>query len=548
MTGIELTENDVQTESGPRLNAGLCLTGVLALGLLLRLGFLVASGQYVDGDEAMVGIQALEILQGHHSVFFAGELLAGSIEAYLVAPVFWLLGASPLTLRLVPLAFSLALIYLTYRLGERAFGQAVGLLGALLVALGPLLLTVVSLKTWGGYIETMVIGAGALLMTMSVLALPRNDARSTRYLAAIGLLSGLATWMHPLYFYYLFAVGLLLARRLLTTPRELAAFALPFLAGCSPLFAGYLSQTAGPEASSVASLVPLHEMGGAVIAALSYLATDALPALWGLRPIKGAMPISAAWFAIPIYLAAIACFVLRAARDRKVAQHVLLVFLALTPPVFVLGAITNGNYTVILPDSGLLNRYVLPAFTVLPITVAALAWELRRASRWLPAVVVGAVVLVNLWNHAAYEPVAGMRSPFENVPLPASNVQLIDFLAAHDIRHAYASHWIGYRLMFETGLRVQTFDYVETTYGPDRLARASRAVEESPEPPAYILAGPRLFDPTWEGASPLEKRLADLQVGFERAHLDHYIVLYNLSRRVSPAEVRDALVWPFWYS
>jgi len=42
---------------------------ILLLGLALRLHLLSASEGYVDGDEAMVGLQALEILQGRHSVF-----------------------------------------------------------------------------------------------------------------------------------------------------------------------------------------------------------------------------------------------------------------------------------------------------------------------------------------------------------------------------------------------------------------------------------------------------------------------------------------------
>jgi hypothetical protein len=521
---------------------------ILAAGLALRWYLLVASQKYVDGDEAIVGIQALDILHGHHSVFFAGELLAGSIEAYLVAPVFWLFGASALTLRVVPLTFSLLFNWLNYHLANRAYGAPVGLLSAAMVALGPLPLSVLSLKTWGGYIETAALGEAALLLSMVVLSRPSNDRRALFYVAIIGLLSGLATWMHPLYFYYLFTVGVvLLLWRFWRNLLEIPAFALPFLLGSAPLWLGYLSQNQGPAASSVAGLVPADALWPAIGASLAYLVTDALPSLWGLRPIKGPIALTAAVIVVPVYAAGIVYAVRRYFADRDGSRQnlgrVLLVFLLLSPLIFVLGAITNGNYTVIIPGSGLLSRYLVPLYTVLPIFVAALAWRVARRARWLAALLVLVIVGVNVWSHFGYDPVASMRSPFENVPQPASNAPLIDFLAAQNIRCAYSTHWIGYRVMFETHLDVQTYDYVESTYGVDRLARASAAVETSPEPPVYIL-----FNPHWKTPPPLEQALDALGVTYQKGEAGDYVIYYRLSRRVRPSEVVDALVWPYWYS
>ena len=521
---------------------------VLALGLTLRLYLLLASHGYVDGDEALVGLQALDILQGRHSVFFAGELLAGSVEAYLVALFFWLFGASPFTLRIVPLAFSLGFILLNYHLARRVFGQAVGLLSALLVALSPLLLSVVSLKTWGGYIETATMGEAALLLTLLVLSRDSVDRLSIGYIAAAGLISGLATWMHPLYFYYLFTLGVVLSwYRFRRSFSEFVAFAVPFLVGCAPLWLSYLRQSTGPSASSVAGLVPLDQLPSAALASLSYLVTDAVRALWGLRPSKGPLLLSLAWIVIPVYLSALAYVVYRQvatrAEGRSREGRVLLVFLLLSPFIFVLGAMTNGNYTVIIPGSGLLDRYLAPLYTVLPIFVAAAAWAAWRRTRWLSIAMIGIVIGVSLWSNFSANPVASMRSPFENVPLPASNAELVNFLQSQGIRHAYATHWIGYRIMFDTQQAVQTSDYVENTYGMDRLPRSSQAVEEATEAPAYIL-----FNPGWKRPPPLDGRLQALGVTFSKIELQDYLVYYSLSRRVHPSEVIDTLVWPYWYS
>ena len=77
----------------------------------------------------------------------------------------------------------------------------------------------------------------------------------------------------------------------------------------------------------------------------------------------------------------------------------------------------------------------------------------------------------------------------------------------------------------------------------DRLPRFSQAVETSSEIPAFIL-----FHPPWEKAPPLEAELEELGVSFSKGVVGDYVVYYGLSRRVHPAEVIDALVWPYWYS
>jgi hypothetical protein len=292
----------------------------------------------------------------------------------------------------------------------------------------------------------------------------------------------------------------------------------------------------------------LNEMGSAILASLSYLGTDALLTVWGLRPVRGQMALTLAWIVVPVYVAGIVSAVKRhvfsaePGRDRR-PGIVLIVFLCLSPLIFVLGAITNGNYTAIIPDSGLLSRYFVPAYTVLAVFAAAFAWAARRWVRWLPVPIMAVLIGVNLWSNFSVDPVASMRSPYENVPLPATNAELVDFLRAEDIQYAYASHWIGYRVMLEAQLDVQTSDYVEQTHGMDRLPRYSRAVEKAAAVPAYIL-----FHPPWNKTPPLEERFEEMGVVFSKQVVGDYVVYYDLSRRVHPSEVIDALVWPYWYS
>ena len=70
------------------------LSLILLAGCLLRLYYLNASRWLVEGDEAAVGLQALQILRGEHPIFYPGQAYLGNLESYLVAAVFALTGDS----------------------------------------------------------------------------------------------------------------------------------------------------------------------------------------------------------------------------------------------------------------------------------------------------------------------------------------------------------------------------------------------------------------------------------------------------------------------
>jgi hypothetical protein len=525
------------------------LASIILLGMALRLYLLWASQVLIEADEALVGLQAFGILRGERPIFYPGQVYGGSLESYLVAAVFQLLGASPLTLKLIPFLFSTLFIFMTYQLAREIYNPPIGLLSALFVALCPLLLTAFSLKTWGGYSQTPVLGNLALILLQRVLSRRTQDKRLWKSTLGLGFLSGLGLWVNPQYFYYLGPVILLLLAR--AKKVGLVGWA-TFAAGCPlgglPLLLANLSRSQDTTTNLILEgVVPAPDFWPSLQAAVSYFITDALPTLWGLRPIKGEMVITAALVVIPLYLAAVLTGLWLVGRDVLARRYnpavVLAATLILAPFVFILAALTNGNWTVIIPDSGILTRYLMPLYSVVPILLAAFTWRLRSFSRPLAAALVALVLTVNLWSNVSVDPVNTMRCVFENVPLPASNKALIDFLDIEGIRYVYTNHWIGFRLMFETQERVITFDYPDSQYGMDRLPQYGHQVEAAEVPPAYIL-----FNPGWKQSPPLEKKFQKLGVHYQKKTFPplEYIVYYRLSRKVHPSEVIETLVWPYY--
>ena len=177
----------------------------------------------VDGDEALVGIQAEHILRGELPIYFYGQPYMGSLEAYFVALVFAIFGPSAWALRTEPALLSLALVWLTWRLAA-ALADSAQLppyarhlfmtIAALLAAIPPLYDAVAELRTWGGLIETFVL---MLLLLLSVFQLTRrwHAGASVRELAwrwaGIGFIIGLGFWVYPLIAFALLAAFIWLA-------------------------------------------------------------------------------------------------------------------------------------------------------------------------------------------------------------------------------------------------------------------------------------------------------------------------------------------------
>ena len=197
----------------------------ILLSLVARVGLLIRTHAMIDGDEALVGIQAQHILQGARPIYFYGQAYMGSLEAYLAAGVFAIFGSSPWALRAVPIALSILLVYLTWRLalallpkGARTTPLLAGL-AALIAAVPPVYDAVAQMRAWGGQIEIYIITLALLLATVALANRLRACAApfelALRW-ALWGFIAGLGFWINPLISYALVACALWLTPPLLT--------------------------------------------------------------------------------------------------------------------------------------------------------------------------------------------------------------------------------------------------------------------------------------------------------------------------------------------
>ena len=182
----------------------------LFLAIVVRVVLIVHTNGVIDGDESLVGIQAQHILQGARPIYFYGIPYFGSLEAYLVAFIFAIVGSSAWALRAEPTILSLLIVWLTWRLAATLSEQAhltpparqiFMLVSTLIAAVFPLYDTVLEIRTFGGYVEIFVLMQilllGALRLTQRWSAGASGGELALRW-AALGFIVGLGLWVDPL--------------------------------------------------------------------------------------------------------------------------------------------------------------------------------------------------------------------------------------------------------------------------------------------------------------------------------------------------------------
>lgn len=195
----------------------------LLIALVLRAWLVFHTQGFIDGDEALVGIQAVHILRGELPIYFYNQPYMGSLEAYIMAAIFAIVGPSVWALRAEPILLSLVIVWLTWNLAS-ALADTAHLplhakqwfmtIAALLAAIPPLYDTVLELHALGGYVEIFIL---MLLLLLSVLKLTNRRAAGAsrrelaRYWAAIGFIVGFGFWINPLIIYGILAAALWIA-------------------------------------------------------------------------------------------------------------------------------------------------------------------------------------------------------------------------------------------------------------------------------------------------------------------------------------------------
>jgi 4-amino-4-deoxy-L-arabinose transferase-like glycosyltransferase len=513
------------------------ILSIVLISVAFRALLLAAQAFPFNADEAIVALMARHILQGEWPVFFYGQAYLGSLDAWLVAAGFALIGQHVLVIRAVQLLLYAGTIAVTMLLAGRIFVRGLPVIAAgLLLAFPPLNVVLYTTVSLGGYGEALLIGALLLFLALEMADHPNSLWRAL----AFGLTAGIGLWAFVLTFVFLLPALVLIVYREHRRPffwRLIAGLAGGAMLGASPMVAWAISHGIWPL---------LGEAGGAAIAGasspgwLQAVAQHAanfllfgISATLGLRPPWQPEPVRS-WL-LPVVLVfwlAAAGLVLIRLRNRQLgsAERLLAGMTAILVGAFILtpfGADPSGRYFVpLIIPMALFGSGLLQAVE-------------RRAGKWsallLLLVVAGFNVQAAVQSTQAVPP--GLTTQFD----PVTRVDhdddqaLIKFLLAHGEKRGYATYWIGYPLAF---LSAEELIYVpRLPYHPD--FRYTARDDRYPPYDSEVAASPKRSFITnrqpWLDIY-LAKWLRDRGVDFREADVGDYHVFFGLSMPVPPPD------------
>jgi hypothetical protein len=433
---------------------------VASLALASRLPFLLSRGLPLDGDEAILGLAAVQLLEGRTlPVFFPGQRYGFSLlEAGAGAASFWIFGVSEPALRgAMLLLWTLGAVFTVWAVRELA-GRRATLPAVALVVFCPAW-GLWSTKARGGYVTAFLLTGVLLHLVARTRARPSG---STAASVALGACAGLLLFSQPL---WLLSLAPLLGLAAYTQRGgERVAAAAGFGAAVAVLYGASRAST------FVYTAALLRDVD--VLRALSALPARVWVCLSGLHisttsPSLGPLTAVAGTAWCSLLLATLGWAGARLARTRRLD--------VVTALAFGVVAVLAGSLAI---GAEFAFRYLLPIATPLAV-VSAIGWCSIPAlrGRLATALGVGAVTLVGMG--AFIEQAALARHADGSAPEPARVRALVEALAERGIAHVYSSDPLfQWNLMFASHQRVLARWLPATDRMPDIPPAVDRARRE----------------------------------------------------------------------
>ena len=172
------------------------IIGAVVVAVALKLWLLLIEAIPFNSDEAVVALMARHILQGERPIFFYGQAYMGSLDAWLVAGGFLIFGESIWVIRLIQGLLYIGVLVSMVKLGEVTLGsRRIGILAAWFLAIPPVVVTLYTTVSLGGYGETLLLGNLTLVQGLILInALRKGQAVPMWRWCLWGGLVGLGIW------------------------------------------------------------------------------------------------------------------------------------------------------------------------------------------------------------------------------------------------------------------------------------------------------------------------------------------------------------------
>lgn len=543
-----MNDNVINTEDPPFPHHRTWFVALMLATALLRLILLFTSQRYLQSDEALVGMIALDILDGKGiPVFPYGNAYGGGhiIEALMMVPLFAIFGPSGILVSAIPAIESCFYVAIVYFALCGWIGKRKALVSASLFSISA---PFVACSFYvNGSMTTGALGwLGLCLYNRS----HRRETHASALLFLSALSLGLAYYSFDYALFYLFCILLLEAlrglRRFFDGWRGMAAFISGFNLGAMPLIVFNLT-------NDFANLKNLTQrtVGGEAVAAPGFgahlvgLFVHDLPAFFSVNIYDFADSISSAsWIAYSLFIIALAWSVwmsrgswsrvLHRAINHDHSESIpadrgaaFLLLFALY--VFIYAASSSAGQT---------PRYLIPFYPLIPILCASFVIDQLARSR---RIAFGFAALFIACQFFFIVPLARETRTTEwNISTEGADIaKLAQFLEDRGLTTVLTPYEIKWKLMFESERRIACASYL---FGFDRESDYNREVIDRVNrlgiTPALVLDKEfkmaeiaKNFNP--KGAFDLPRfmaRLKDAGITYQQETVGDYVVMHGFSR------------------
>jgi len=438
----------------------------------------------LDADEAVVGLMAQGIRDGHLQAFYWGQHYGG-VEPYPVAAMFFVFGESPQVLNLTASVLALATALVVWRIGRRLFPPAAAMAAGVLSWIWSESTLWNSTRESGFHQVGLLLAMVVLLAALRIVDRPAPGSGRLGDWLLLGAAAGLGCWATPEVAYVALPTAFLLVtglfrRRSLALFGKVAAGLVAFAVGSLP-WIWVSAQTGWATLHFVTSPVPHNTYHRRLDTFFSHV----VPMLLGTR-IEGA----GAWegpttFAV-VVTAVVAAAVVAAAVVvwRRVPMARFLTVFVVTFPFLYAAFPSNWFWND--------GRYGIWATPVLALLLCGGLWA-AVPEGWARAVGSGVVVAALVSTLVAFNAGYGaVSSPSELTRWSTDPNATIHALAAglesRRVDAVYAGYWVAYELAYLSGGRVRVMPYQN-----DRNPADDHVVEQAPRA-GWLFVHPGRFD------------------------------------------------------
>ncbi|PKO18473.1 MAG: hypothetical protein CVU39_03270 [Chloroflexi bacterium HGW-Chloroflexi-10] len=517
----------------------LSLLLILFIMILIRSILLINESIPFNSDEAIVGLMAKHILLGERPVFFYGQAYMGSLDAYLVAFGFAVLGKHIWVIRIVQIIlYSLTLSFIYFTVNIVFENLKAAFFTALIMVVAPVNVILYTTASLGGYGEALFLGCAAILITSVLLKQAKKSEGSNYFLFfLLGLATGLGIWANALSMIFTIpCILVLLLHEIRQSPKMFFVVSgiLFISASLGSVFWWYslifskgitVIQEITGSAVSVEQTSYLQQCFSHIISFILFAPT----VLFGLRY---PWSVEIFWiFAAPFILIFWGLIVFLYFHKTKSALEKQVTWILLS--VIVMNFIGFVFTSFGVDPSG---RYFLPIYIPLSVIAGVALANTSKTPVFFLFILVIFYHFFGMLNAAKTPPFITTQfyQPAQ-VDHRSINV-LIDFLEANNENRGYGNYWTAYPVAFLSGESIIITPALP--YHPD--LKYSRRDNRYPAYHDVVLESSKVFYLTTKNP-PLDRALIqgfeENDIVYDYNEIGDYHVFYNLSKVITPEQL-----------